>query len=124
MVRDAESNAEADAKRKEGIELKNEIDSMSYSTEKTLKEHADKIPEDVKAEVETAIKEANEAKEGDDVDLIKEKKEALTAATSKIGQAIYGQGQGAEGGAEGAAGEEKKDDTVDAEFEDKKEEKK
>ena len=119
MVRDAESNAEADAKRKEGIELKNEIDSMIYSTEKSLKEHADKIPEDVKAECETAIKEAAEAKESDDLELIKAKKEALSAATSKIGQAIYGQG--------GAGGEEEKkegEETVDAEFTDKDEEKK
>jgi len=114
MVRDAESNAEADAQRKEGIELKNEIDSMTYSTEKSLKEHADKIPQDVKDEVEKAIKEAGEAKDGDNFELIKEKRDALNAATSKIGQAIYGQGQSAEGGEE-----KKEEETVDAEFTDK-----
>ena len=118
MVRDAEANADADSKRKEGIEVKNEIDSMVYSTEKSLSEHSDKISEDVKSEVEAAIKVANEAKEGDDVDAMKSARDALNAATSKIGQAIYGSGSSEEGG------EEKKDDTVDAEFEEKKEEEK
>ncbi|GMH87564.1 hypothetical protein TrST_g5973 [Triparma strigata] len=118
MVRDAEANADADSKRKEGIEVKNEIDSMVYSTEKSLSEHSDKISEDVKSEVEAAIKVANEAKEGDDVDAMKSARDALNAATSKIGQAIYGSGSKEEGG------EEKKDDTVDAEFEEKKEEEK
>jgi len=117
MVRDAEKNADADTKRKEGIEVKNEIDSTVYSTEKSLAEHADKISDEVKTEVEAAIKEAKEAKEGEDVDAMKEKRDALNAATSKIGQAIYGSGN-AEGGAEG--GEEKKEETVDAEFEEKK----
>ncbi|GMH63135.1 hypothetical protein TrLO_g13782 [Triparma laevis f. longispina] len=121
MVRDAEKNADADTKRKEGIEVKNEIDSTVYSTEKSLAEHADKISDEVKTEVEAAIKEANEAKEGEDVDAMKEKRDALNAATSKIGQAIYGSGN-AEGGAEG--GEEKKEETVDAEFEEKKDDEK
>ena len=114
----AEANADADSKRKEGIEVKNEIDSTVYSTEKSLSEHADKITDDVKSEVEEAIKVANEAKEGDDVDAVKSARDALNAATSKIGQAIYGSGSKEEGG------EEKKEETVDAEFEEKKEEEK
>jgi len=121
MVRDAEANAEADKEKKEGIEVKNEIDSMVYSTEKSLKDHADKIGEDVVAEVEAAVKEANEAKEADDLARMKEAKEALNQATSKIGQAIYG--SGGEGGTEGAEGE-KGEETVDPDFEEKKEEKK
>ncbi|GMI39781.1 hypothetical protein TrCOL_g3930 [Triparma columacea] len=122
MVRDAEANAEADKEKKEAIEVKNEIDSMTYSTEKSLKDHADKIGEDVKTEVEDAIKAAKEAQEGTDLQAMKEARDNLNKATSKIGQAIYGQG-GGEGGGEG--GEEKKEeDTMDAEFEDKKEEKK
>ncbi|GMH73875.1 hypothetical protein TrRE_jg11500, partial [Triparma retinervis] len=121
MVRDAESNAEADKEKKESIEVKNEIDSMTYSTEKSLKDHADKIGEDVKSEVEEAIKAASSAKEGTDLQAMKDARDALNQATSKIGQAIYGQG-----GQEGKEGEEEKkeEETMDAEFEDKKEEKK
>merc|ERR1712238_68217 len=102
MVQDAEANAENDAVRRQIIEAKNEIDSLTYSTQKSLEEHKEKIDDEVKAEVEKA------------------KLEALTQASLKIGQAIYGQ-QGGDAGAEG--GEEKKDDdnTVDADFKEKDE---
>jgi molecular chaperone DnaK len=65
MVRDAEANAEADAKRRQTIEAKNEIDSLIYNTEKSLTDNADKIDADTKAEVEKAIAEAKEVKDGD-----------------------------------------------------------
>jgi len=118
MVRDAEANAEADAQRRQIIESKNEIDSLVYSTQKSLDEHGEKVGEDVKAEVEKAITEAKEVSDSDDLDTIKAKLEALNQASLKIGQAVYGQ-QGGEAGAE--SGEEKKDDdtTVDAEFKEK-----
>ena len=124
MVRDAEANAEADNKRKQNIELKNEIDSLVYSTEKSLKEHEEKLDADTKAEVEAAIKEANDAKEGDDFDLIQEKNKALQEASLKIGKAIYGQGDGAGAAGAGAEGEKADDNTVDAEFQEKEDEKK
>jgi len=119
MVLDAEANAEADAKRRQAIETKNEIDSLIYSTEKSLTDNAEKLDEVTKSEVEKAIAEAKEVKDGEDVDLIMEKKEALTQASHKIGQAIYGQQQGEGEGEE----EEKKDDekTVDADFTEKSE---
>jgi len=123
MVRDAEANAEADAKRRQTIEAKNEIDSLTYSTKKSLDEHGEKLSDDVKAEVEKAIAEAKEVSDSDDLETIKAKIEALNQASLKIGQAIYGQ----QGGDDASASEEKKDDnTVDAEFEekDKKDEKK
>jgi len=122
MVRDAEANAEADAQRRQIIESKNEIDSLVYSTQKSLDEHGEKVGEDVKAEVEKAITEAKEVSDSDDLDTIKAKLEALNQASLKIGQAVYGQ-QGGEAGAE--SGEEKKDDdtTVDAEFKEKEEKK-
>ena len=118
MVTDAEANAEADAKRRGLIEAKNELDSMIYGTEKTLRDNGDKIDDATKSEVEKAIAEAKEVKDGDDFDLINEKKEALSQASMKIGQAIYGQQQG------GASEEEepKSDDTVDADFTEKKDE--
>merc|ERR1712165_453100 len=120
MVADAEANAEADAQRRQTIEAKNEIDSLVYSTQKSLDEHGDKISDDVKAEVEKALSEAKEVTDDASLETIKGKVEALNQASLKIGQAIYGQQQG-EGAPEG--GEEKKEDdnTVDAEFKEKEE---
>jgi molecular chaperone DnaK len=119
MVKDAEANAEADAKRRQLIEVKNEIDSMIYSTEKSLTDNGDKLDEETKKEVEKAVADAKEVKDGDDFDDISAKKEALSKATMKIGQAIYGQQRAQEGE------EEKKDgDTVDADFTEKTEEEK
>merc|ERR1711937_619573 len=117
MVQDAEANAEADAKRRQAIEAKNEIDSLIYSTEKSLTDNAEKLDDVTKSEAEKAIAEAKEVKDGEDIDLIIEKKENLTQASHKIGQAIYGQQQGEGGGEE----EEKKEDenTVDADFTEK-----
>lgn len=114
MVRDAEANAEADARRRQTIEAKNEIDSLIYSTEKSVTDNADKLDADTKAEIEKAIAEAKEVKDGDDLEALTEKKEALNQASLKIGQAIYGS-QSAEGE------EEKKEDdsTVDADFKEK-----
>lgn len=116
MVRDAEANAEADSKRRQTIEAKNEIDSLIYSTEKSLTDNADKLDADTKTEVEKAISEAKEVKDGDDLDAIVTKKDALSAASMKIGQAMYSSGD------QSAEGEEPKDDnTVDADFKEKKE---
>ena len=122
MVRDAEANAEADAKRRQTIEAKNEIDSLIYNTEKSLTDNADKIDADTKAEVEKAIAEAKEVKDGDDSDAIIAKKDALSQASLKIGQAIYSKQQASEAS---EATEEKKDDsTVDADFTEKSDEEK
>ena len=116
MVRDAESNAEADKKRREVIEAKNEIDSLIYSTEKSLTDNADKIDAETKADVEKAIAEAKEVKDGDDSEAIIAKKDALSQASQKIGQAIYSKSQD-------SSDEEKKDDsTVDADFTEKPDE--
>ena len=118
MVRDAEANAEADAKRREVIEAKNEIDSLIYSTEKSLTDNADKIDAETKADVEKAIAEAKEVKDGDDSEAIIAKKDALSQASQKIGQAIYSKSQATEE-------EEKKDDsTVDADFTEKSDDEK
>jgi len=115
MVSDAEANAEADAKRRGLIEAKNELDSMIYGTEKTLVDNGDKLDDATKSEVEKAIADAKEVKDSDDFDLINQKKEALSQASMKVGQAIYGQQQ-----AGGAEEEKKDDDTVDADFTEKK----
>merc|ERR1712071_500142 len=122
MVRDAEANAESDKMKKQFIEGKNEIDSLVYNTEKTFSENKEKLDDETKASVETALKEAKEILEGveeseEGLAKLKEKSEALTQASMKIGQAIYGQQQ-----AEGDGEEKKEDaDTVDADFKEKDE---
>jgi molecular chaperone DnaK len=113
MVRDAEANAESDSRRRQTIEAKNEIDSLIYSTEKSLTDNADKLDEATKSEIEKAIAEAKEVKDGDDLEALTAKKDALSQASLKIGQAIYGQGSS------NTDEEEKKDDTVDADFQEK-----
>ncbi|GKY99970.1 hypothetical protein MPSEU_000950600 [Mayamaea pseudoterrestris] len=119
MVRDAEANAEADANRRKVIETRNEMDSLIYSTEKSLADNAEKIDAETKSTVEKAVAEAKEVKDSDDLSALTAKKDALSQASLKIGQAIYGsQKDGAQ--------EEKKDDdnTVDADFTEKKDDEK
>ena len=114
MVRDAEANAEADARKRQVIEARNEIDSLIYSTEKSLTDNADKLDADTKSEIEKAISEAKEIKDSDDLEGINSKKDALNKAALKIGQAIYSQQSDKE--------EKKDDNTVDADFTEKKNE--
>ncbi|MGN3973050.1 molecular chaperone DnaK [Tsuneonella sp. SYSU-LHT278] len=120
MVKDAEKFAEEDKKRRASAEARNQADSLVHATEKQLSEHGDKIDADLKSQVETAIAEAKTALEGDDVDAINAKAQALTDVAMKMGQAIYSQEQAsAEAPAEGAgAGSDGKpeEEVVDAEF--------
>merc|ERR1712070_941587 len=122
MVRDAESNAESDAKRRQLIESKNQIDSLIYSTEKSVTDNGDKLDAETKAEVEKAIAEAKEVKDGEDLDAINAKKEALNQASMKIGQAMYAN-KAEEGNAEGGDAKEA-ENTQEAEFTEKKDEEK
>ncbi|OQS03128.1 heat shock 70 kDa protein, mitochondrial precursor [Thraustotheca clavata] len=116
MVREAELNAEADAKRKELIEVKNEADSLVYNAEKTLKEHEEKLDAALVESVKTSMQAVRDALEKDDAEAIKAALEDMQKATMKIGEAIYKQGS-----ADGASSEEdKKEDVHDAEFKDKK----
>jgi molecular chaperone DnaK len=107
MVKDAEKFAEEDKKRRAMAEARNQADSLVHSTEKQLAEHADKIDDSVKSEVEAAIAAAKTALEGDDADAINAKAQELTQAAMKMGQQIYEREQaaGADAGAAGA-GEE------------------
>jgi len=90
MIKDAEKNASDDKKRKESIEVKNKADTLIYSTEKALKDHADKISGDDKAAIEQAISDLKAVMEQDDAEKIKEKTESLAAASMKIGEIMYG----------------------------------
>lgn len=114
MVKDAESHAEEDKKRKAAVEAKNHGEALVHSTEKALTEHGAKLAEADRSAIENAIADLKEALKGDDSDAIQQKTNALATASMKLGEAIYQQAQ-AGGGAEGDAAK-KDDDVVDAEF--------
>jgi molecular chaperone DnaK len=121
MMADAEKYAEEDRQRREEAEVRNRGESLAYTTEKFLAENADKVPDDVKAEVESAIAELKKALEGTDNEAIRTTSEHAAQVSQKMGTAIYAQSQQAAGaaGAEGAAGQEDAsgdDDVVEAEI--------
>ncbi|MGC1270146.1 MAG: molecular chaperone DnaK [Croceibacterium sp.] len=116
MVRDAEAFAEEDKKRRESAEAKNNADSLVHATEKQLSEHGDKIDSGLKSEIETALAEAKSALEGDDVEAIKAKADALTQVAMKMGQAIYEKEQAAAASPSADGGAAGGEDVVDAEF--------
>ncbi|MEL6792313.1 MAG: molecular chaperone DnaK, partial [Pseudomonadota bacterium] len=125
MVKEAEENAEADKQKKEAVEAKNHAESLVHSTEKSLADHGDKVDDETKSTIETAIAELKEAIEGDDAEEIKTKTQALTETAMKLGEAIYKaqmeEAEASDGGAEAAEADAKKDDdVVDADFEEVK----
>ncbi|MDX3094276.1 molecular chaperone DnaK [Streptomyces sp. ME01-24h] len=125
MMREAEQYAEEDHKRRESAETRNQAEQLVYQTEKFLKDNEDKVPGDVKTEVEAAVADLKEKLKGEDSAAIREATEKVAATSQKLGQALYANAQ-AEGGATGAAGAAggapTDDDVVDAEIvdEDKK----
>jgi molecular chaperone DnaK len=117
MVKDAEAHASEDKKRKELVEARNQADAGIHSTEKALAEHGDKVSGPDKQAIETALEDLKAVKDGDDVEAIQTRTQALMQASMKLGEAMY---QAAQGGAgDGAAGEAPSGDegVVDAEFE-------
>ncbi len=130
MVKEAEENAEADKKKREAVDTRNHADSLINETEKNLKEHGDKIPEADKNKITEDIEELKKVKDGEDLEAIKSKTEALVQSSLKMGEAIYKQNpQGAApqpdpSGAEPSADNTKDEKVVDAEFEEVDEDKK
>ncbi len=130
MVKEAEENAEADKKKREAVDTRNHADSLINETEKNLKEHGDKIPEADRNKITEDIEELKKVKEGEDLEAIKSKTEALVQSSLKMGEAIYKQNpQGAgpqpdPSGAEPSADNTKDEKVVDAEFEEVDEDKK
>ncbi|MER8186635.1 molecular chaperone DnaK [Kitasatospora sp. NPDC094015] len=118
MMREAEQYAEEDHKRREAVETRNQGEQLVYSTEKFIADNTDKLPADVKTEVETAIGELKEALKGEDITAIREATEKVSTTAQKLGAALYANadaaGGAAAGDAEGAAKAE--DDVVDAEI--------
>ena len=119
MVKEAEENAEADKKKREAIEAKNQAESLIHSTEKSLGEYGDKVGADEKAAIETAITELKGVLESEDAEQIKEKTATLAEASMKLGEAMYKASQ-AEAEAKAAGTEGPQDDVVDADFEEVK----
>ena len=114
MVKDAEAHAEEDKAKKDEIEVRNQTDSLAYSTEQTLKELGDKVPAGTKADVEAALADAKKALEGTDIEAIKAASEKLQQAGYKLAEIVYSDqndqtapGAGSDGG----------DDVVDADYE-------
>lgn len=118
MVRDAESFAEEDKKRRAAAEAKNNAESLIHTTERQLADNGDKVDESLKGEIQSAIDAAKAAVEGGDPEQMNEKSQALAQVAMKLGQAIYEKQQQADAAPQGEAGgeEAKKDDVVDAEF--------
>ena len=121
MVKEAEKNKEKDAKRKEMADVKNEIEQLTYATEKAIKDLGDKIGDKEKTEAEDAIKEAKEAAETDDIDKMKAAKDKLNEKAMALGQKVYEEAAKNQKNAEAETKtEDKKDDNVvDAEYEEK-----
>ncbi len=123
MVKEAEANAEADKKRKEGVEVKNQADNLIYQAEKTMKDMEGKGKDDMIAKVKAAVDTLKESVKGDDLDKIKADTEALTKPLYELSAELYKETE-AQKGAEGAQGAQdaKKadDDVVDAEVVDDK----
>lgn len=126
MVKDAESHAEDDRKRRETVEAKNHAEALVHSTEKTLSDLGDKVSEADKSTIESAVAELKTALEGDDIEQINAKAEALTQASMKMGEAMYqaDAAAAAEGAGDEAPQQEADDDVVDADFEEVKDDKK
>jgi len=124
LVKDAETHAEEDKKKREMVDARNNADSMIYATEKSVKEAGDKLDESTKSDINKAIEDLKKAMETDNTEEIKQLTEALTQASHKLAESMYAQAsaqsqEGAEG-AEPAGDSEKDEDVVDADFEEVK----
>ena len=128
MVKDAEANKEADKKKRESVDVRNQADTLIHSTEKNLKEHGSKISDAEKKAIEDGSAALKEALKSEDIEDIKKKTETLVQASMKLGEAIYKSQQSKKpesGKDDGKDEKDKKDDNVvDADFEEVKDENK
>ena len=129
MVKDAEEHAAEDKRRREEAETRNTAEQLVYQTEKLLADNGDKLTDDVKTEVQSAVTELKTALEGEDVEAVKAKHAALLTASQKIGEALYAQQSAAPAGDAPAGGDTSgaatsDEDVVDAEIVDEEDDKK
>jgi molecular chaperone DnaK len=125
MVKDADLHAQEDAERRKAIETRNQLDSLVYQTEKTLREQRDNLPADDVSAVESALNEGREALKGEDVAVMERARDQINQVAHKLAEAMYKQAAGSpppgadEQQTGGASGARKRDgEVVDAEFED------
>ena len=123
MVKDAEANAEADKKRREGVEAKNQAESLIHSSEKSLKDYGDKVSETDRNAISDAIAALKAAVEKEDIDVadVQAKTQTLMEVSMKLGQAMYESQSASQGG---ASSEEGEDNIVDADYEEVNDDKK
>jgi molecular chaperone DnaK len=133
MVKEADKNANEDKRKREEIDARNRLDSMTYEVEKNAKEWSDRLPAELKSKLDSAVERARKALRGDDMNEIKAAQEELTKVFAEAGQSFYAQAQSSAGGpeggpaggaegapADGAAGGPKaegKEDVVEADYE-------
>ncbi|MDO5731616.1 molecular chaperone DnaK [Corynebacterium sphenisci] len=122
MIKDAETHAEEDRKRREEQEVRNSAESMAYQTRKFVEDNEDKVSEDIRTKVEEAAAGVDEALKGSDIDAIKNAVDKLSAESQEMGKAIY-EAEAAQGAAQADAAEGGADDVVDAEVVDEDESK-
>jgi molecular chaperone DnaK len=121
MVKDAEVHAEEDKKRRQTVEAKNQLDSLVFQAEKMLKDNADKVPADIKTDIESAVSEAKTKLDSDDYDTLVKARENLESRVHKLAENIYktaGAGDAQQGQSAGQQSSAGKDNVVDAEYED------
>lgn len=125
MVSEAKEHEVGDQERRELVEARNNLDNIIYQTEKTLGEHGDKLPADEKEKLEAELEKGKEAKDSDDIDIIKTAFDALTAASHKLAEVMYqsedagdasGASEGSSDGGDTSGGDG--DDVIDAEYSD------
>ena len=127
MVKEAEQHAEEDRRRRELVEAHNQADTLAYNAEKILREHGDKVSEDVKKEIEEKVQQLRSSAQGEDIAAIQSAMNDLNASLSRIGQEVYsqtgaapGQPEGGPGGDQGGEGDDQGgeggDDTVEGEY--------
>ena len=127
MVKEAEANKETDKKKRESVDARNQADSLIFSTDKSLKEHGDKISAEEKKSIEDAIADLKKSLEGTDSEDIKKKTQDLIQVSMKLGEAVYKSQQKeqpkADSTNESKPEAKEKENVVDADFEDVKEDK-
>ena len=125
MVKEAEANKEEDKKKREAIDSRNQADSIIFSTEKSLKEHGDKVTEEEKKAIEAGVVDLKKVLEGTDTEEIKKKTQDLIQASMKLGEAVYKSQQKDTSGKpeDQETKKEDKENVVDADFEDVKDDK-
>jgi len=130
MVKDAESNKEADKKKREAVDARNQADTIVHTTEKNLKEHGSKISDSDKKTIETGISDLRNALKGTDTEEVKKKTQALVQSSMKLGEAVY-KSQQKDAGKKNTQqnqssknNDQNKENVVDADFEEVKEDKK